>query len=440
MYNKNPLSKQHKLQTFIKSVRLLFNKELSIGLYFLLFILGMNTGSGHDSYNEFRVFQVTLLLVIGVSTWCYRRLFITKLELLFFAFIAFGSFFWQQPIFVLNDVLLVYLLYKSFYLLNYQPLLSKLIVLSSLLIFLLLPVALWNYIDTGKYSPIWYPLPWNMRVYDSYFLIISVFAVWFYLTEKQYRFLYLLFLFLAFLAVLLDGGRSVTLAYTVFIAIISLFHRRARWRLVLMYAMSWLTYIIVTYTANTSVTSLRIARDTRSDRYDLWINAFQCWSQHPLFGCGFYQLDKYPNIAAHPHNLFIQVLTETGLIGFGFLAFIIFKVAKNINWDLKQNYFVIAALLAISIDMSLSGVHIYPVTQIALLWLFVFLLKNPEFSHAHHFNKVVQQKKAIDNILPLIIYLSLTIWFIYLFTNTSSFLPGTPLTPPRFWVYGYQLW
>lgn len=156
--------------------------------------------------------------------------------------------------------------------------------------------------------------------------------------RKKYRYYYLLYLLLAFLAVLLDGGRSATLSYTVFIATISILYPRVRWQLILVYATSWLAYVMISYIASINVasTSLRIMRSTRNDRYELWINAFQCWSQHPLFGCGFYQLDKYQHIAAHPHNLFIQVLTETGLIGFGFLAFIMFKIAKNIGWHLKK--------------------------------------------------------------------------------------------------------
>jgi len=434
------MNKQQRSKIYVEFFKPFFNKELLLALYFLLFILGITTGIAYSFYNEFRVFEVLLLLILGFMALFYQRFTVSRVELLFFTLLAIGSFLWDNSVFVITELLLAYLLYKSFQFLNYNELIAKIIVLSSLVVFLLLPIALWDYIDTARYSPNWYPLPWNIRVYNSYFLITSIFAVWFYLTEKRYNFFYLLFIFLAFFAVLLDGGRSVTLSYTVFIVMISILYRRARWQLVLVYAMSWMAYIAVTYTANISTTSLRIVRATRSDRYDLWVNAFQCWSQNPILGCGFYQLDSYPYIAAHPHNLFIQVLTETGLLGFGFLVYTMFMIIKRINWQQKQSYFVVAAFLAVGIDLSFSGVHIYPVTQIALLWLFVFLLKNPEFSHAYHFNQEVQQKKIIDNILPLTIYLALTIWFIYLFTNTSSFLPGTPFTPPRFWVYGYQLW
>src|SRR5699024_5743082 len=102
------------------------------------------------------------------------------------------------------------------------------------------------------------------------------------------------------------------------------------------YSLSWLIYIVITYTANLNIASLRIARESSSGRFDLWKNAFQSWLQHPILGSGFYQLSDYSNSSAHPHNLFIQVLTETGLIGFGFLTYTVFKIVKNINWNLRK--------------------------------------------------------------------------------------------------------
>ncbi|SNT71395.1 O-antigen ligase family protein [Psychrobacter sp. LV10R520-6] len=441
MNREESLEKQSNLQVSIKIIKLLLNKELLIGLYFWLFIFGMTIGVSFHSYNEFRIIQITLLSSLVIWAWFYHQYYVTRLELLFFSYIIISSLFWQQPLFVITDMLLVYLLYKSFHILNYQLLLTKLIVLSSLSLFLLLPLSLYDYINTGIYHSNWYPEFWNIRVYNSYFLVISIFATWFYITEKKYRYYYLLYLLLAFLAVLLDGGRSATLSYTVFIATISILYPRVRWQLILVYATSWLAYVMISYIASINVasTSLRIMRSTRNDRYELWINAFQCWSQHPLFGCGFYQLDKYQHIAAHPHNLFIQVLTETGLIGFGFLAFIMFKIAKNIGWHLKKNYFVVAALLAVSIDLSLSGIHIYPVTQMALLWLFVFLLKNPEFSHSQYFNQSTAIVSYPKCMVALTIYVIIAIWFIYLSVQAHLFTTDMMMTPPRFWEYGYRL-
>ena len=439
-------NKKQNLQSIHRYLNPFINKEVLIALYLLVFVFGLTTRNDFTFYNEYKVIQVVLLLALGLSALSYRRFFISKVELLFFAFIAIGGFFWAQSAFVITELFLAYLLYQCFKFLNYRQLTSKTIVLASLTMFIQLPFSLWDYIATGNYQAIWYPLRWNIRVYDSYFLILSVFAVWFYLTKQAYHYLYLLFLFLAFFAILLDGGRSATIAYTLFIAIVCIAYRHVRWHFIFVYAASWLAYLSVTYAASFANTSgsdgmsLQVARESSSGRIDLWINAYQCWSQHPIIGCGFYQLEQYPNLSAHPHNLFIQVLTETGLLGFGFLIYIIFMIIKRIDWSQPHSYCVMAALLAVGVDLFFSGVHIYPVTQMALLWLFVFLLKNPKFSYSSHFNQVITHRQSMTHrMLPVIIYLVISIWFIYLLSHTNALSSETPITPPRFWVYGYQL-
>lgn len=415
------------------------NKELLIALYFLLFFLGFTTNISYSTYNEFRVYEIAVLLVFIVYALFTKQLIVKTLELLFLSFVVVGSFFWQQPIFTITELLLTYLLYKAFQILNYNNLTTKIIVLSTFLLFLLFPLSLIEYLKTGVYKAIWYPLPWNIRAYDSYFLVVSIFATRLYLTENTYKGSYLTLLFLTFFAVLVDAGRSVTLAYTAFVLLIIAFNKNARLPLIFIYAMSWSAYSSLTYIANLPSSSLNIARESSSGRIDLWINALQCWSQHPVIGCGFYQLERFPRLPAHPHNLFVQILSETGLIGFAFLALIIFKIAKNISWNIKQNYFVIAALLAVTIDMSLSGVHIYPITQMALLWLFIFLLKNPEFSHSQFFDNKLTIASHSQRAISSVVFITIAIWSSYLSLQAFNFSSNMPLTPPRFWVHGYQL-
>ncbi|MGP9688732.1 O-antigen ligase family protein [Psychrobacter sp. AOP22-C1-C5] len=425
-------------------VRRFKNKELFIALYFLLFILGVTVGITSKFYNEFRVLELALLFGFGVYSLVNKQQHTSKIELLFLAYIGVASLFWQNYEFIVVDLLLAYLLYKSFFSLEYNELVTKIIVFASLLIFPLLPLSVLDYINTGIYYPIWHPMPWNIRVYDSYLLIISIFAIWLYITETKYKSLYLLFILLAFFSILLNAGRSATLAYTIFIVII--FNRTVRWQLLTTYTAAWLAYIAITYLAATnfvnssSALEIQIARTTTSLRYDLWVNAFECWLQSPIVGCGFYQLGSYEYLAAHPHNLLIQVLTETGLIGLGFLLAMIFVIFKNVDWRSEKNYFTIAALLAIGVDLSLSGAHIYPITQIALLWLLVFLLKNRVFQHASYFNKVPEVNSLGKIVVCSIIYFVLMAIFIYIFTTTSVFLDSDMLaTPPRFWEYGYKL-
>ena len=415
------------------------NKELFIALYFLIFILGLSVWGHNNFYNQFRVLEIFFLLGLALYSYYLKKMFFNKADLLFVIFIILGGFFWNNYQFIVVDFLLFYLLYKNFFFLNYNNLVTKIIVLSSFLIFPIFPISFFDYINTGNYKD-WYPMPWNIRVYNSYFLITCIFAVWFYLTEKKYNNIYLVFIFLAFLSILLDAGRSATVAYTVFIFIICIFNYIARYKLIFIYCITWLTYIAVSYLSSLSNLNLRIVRESSSGRYDLWVNAIQCWLKKPIMGCGFYQLDKFQNLSAHPHNLFIQILTETGVIGFSYIVFITCTLLKNIDLNLKKNYFVLAALLAVGIELSFSGIHIYPITQIALLWLFVFLLKNPDFSHSYYFNRLNNDKLSLAlSFYFIIIYIAIFCLFIYLFMNSSVLSENLASTPPRFWEYGYKL-
>ena len=424
---------------------LLKNKELFIALYFLLFILGLTIGISSKFYNEFRVLEVILLLGLAFYSLIYKQCYVSRLEILFLTYIAVASLFWQHYEFIVLDLLLAYLLYKCFFILEYNEQLTRLIVIASLLIFPLLPISVIDYINTGAYYPIWHPMPWNIRIYDSYLLIVSIWAVWFYSTQIKYRNIYLIFLLLAFFTILLNASRSVTLAYTVFIVIIVTYNRTVRWQLLSTYVASWFTYLSISYLAsihmvNASVSGLQIARVTTSLRYDLWMNALECWLQSPFVGCGFYQFGRYEHLAAHPHNLLLQILTETGLIGFGFLLAIFVTILKNIPWQIKKSYFVLASLLAIGIDTSLSGTHIYPITQIAILWLMVFLLKNPAFEHATYFNRILPCRSRLNRFTAIAIYCILLSIFGYVFITTTVLLDNNiPETPPRFWEYGYKI-
>ena len=334
-------------------------------------------------------------------------------------------------------MILFYLLYKAFLNLDYSNFISKILIWLSFFIFLMLPIAIGDFIVSGVYRN-WYPMPWNIRVYNSYFLVLSIFAVWFYLKKEKFKNIYLLFIFLAFLSILLDGGRSTTLAYSVFMACICVFNRTARLKILFTYAATWLIYFFILFFSSHSASGVRsITRESTSGRYELWVNAFQCWLQNPIFGCGFYQLDQYSGvISAHPHHLFIQVLTETGLVGFGFLVLVIWNILKRIKWNLKENYFVISALMALSIDLFFSGIHIYPITQVALLWLFVFLLKNPEFKHAASFRLSASEASKKSQVFEFIVYILITLSFISLyttnFTEPLSYQDSAFLKLPKF--------
>ncbi len=78
-------------------------------------------------------------------------------------------------------------------------------------------------------------------------------------------------------------------------------------------------------------------------RIEIWKACFQIIKDNPLTGIGFGTLFKHiteystvvkTNIE-HCHNIYIQSLTETGIIGFGIFSFLIFKGAATILNNIK---------------------------------------------------------------------------------------------------------
>jgi O-antigen ligase len=417
-------------------LKYLKNKELFIALYFFVFIFGCFVGISDNFYNELRILEIIILLVINIFWGEKTNIDSIKGEILFFLFLFSGSLIWNNSEYIVFELLVFYLLYRALFLLNYNEILSKAVLISSFSIFLMFPVAIYSYLNIGVYGN-WYPMPWNIRIYNSYFVVCSIFAMWFYLEGDKYKNIYLFFIFLALLSILFDGGRSAIIAYTVFIALVCIFNKLNRLRLILVYALTWMVYFFIVFFSPSN--PLRpIVRDTSSGRYKLWEHAIQCWLNNPILGCGFYQLDEYANLPAHPHNLFIQILSETGLIGFSFLSYLIYSIVKNINMKQKNGYFIIASFSAVFIELFFSGAYIYPVTQVSFLWLFVFLLKNPDFSY--NFIDVKYKRVRFELIMVSLINIFMLVVFFYLFINFfGGSGSGLPLSPPRFWEYGYKL-
>jgi O-antigen ligase len=81
--------------------------------------------------------------------------------------------------------------------------------------------------------------------------------------------------------------------------------------------------------------------------------AFNMFKDNPLIGVGVKKFSKYCNnekymhninaCSTHPHNSYIQLLSETGLVGFSYLLLILFFfsfcIFKNLIYRLKGKYF-----------------------------------------------------------------------------------------------------
>ena len=72
--------------------------------------------------------------------------------------------------------------------------------------------------------------------------------------------------------------------------------------------------------------------DGGNGRLDLWDKALLRWQQNPIFGGGLYS--NYLNTGKATHNTYLQILSETGLIGFGIgITFFVLMLKKAYKFE-----------------------------------------------------------------------------------------------------------
>lgn len=80
--------------------------------------------------------------------------------------------------------------------------------------------------------------------------------------------------------------------------------------------------------------------DVSNGRFDLWIQAYDVWWEHPILGGGFESVGRAIGMGAH--NTYIQLLCDTGLIGFMF--FILFLITIIVKVHRKSKKMIVCIL------------------------------------------------------------------------------------------------
>lgn len=182
-------------------------------------------------------------------------------------------------------------------------------------------------------------------------------------------------LFLCCLVAFFCGGRSGIVAF-VFTAILSAYF--FPWGLVVHWGRALLRYFsvfILAFLCGTygnilmigerqfayRISSARAA--TGSGRTDIWRFALENWQDHPVFGIGIFGFRNLDftglklSSTSHPHNIFVEILLETGLVGFiligAFVATLLFKTAWVSHRRLMTDpFFVRPAVMAAALSLA----------------------------------------------------------------------------------------
>jgi len=131
----------------------------------------------------------------------------------------------------------------------------------------------------------------------------------------------------------------------------------------------------------------------KQQRYDLWQRAFEMWRESPILGIGLQEYLRREQMVVH--NTYLQVLTETGIVGLAlYLAILCIPIGfcfRVVNFCSVENirfgvFFKCVLIGYIGMLLHLNSITL---TDVKLLWLecavfvvFYLLLKKPNMEIA----------------------------------------------------------
>ncbi len=167
-----------------------------------------------------------------------------------------------------------------------------------------------------------------------------------------------LFLFAIGLVIILyAGARQMIISIFLILLLWTVLHfKKTGWII----AAAMILALPVIYTASTSLSSL--FESTVEEGYvegggrGLWLMAgVQLFLENPVFGVGFGRYNLLGNYETYPHNLFVEVLCETGIVGF-IVIFAVFAASLLLGRKYIRRYlYYFAALFLMS--MASGGMY-----------------------------------------------------------------------------------
>jgi|GEM_PF-4220356 len=188
---------------------------------------------------------------------------------------------------------------------------------------------------------------------------------------------------------------------------------------------------------------------TNNNRTYRWEGALEVWWENPWFGIGpgHYAEIGPTQFVGHPHNYYLQILSEWGLIAFISMA-ILFFVAASFAWKKysetnpestnRLNFLVMSwAVIAACCHAFFSGIMHTPMSQmwlvIILSWFIGYYRRDHKFSFTNERVPVVAYLISLAILLYIVIPEMLTLSEMY--QAYSEQYPGRSLYP-RFWGQG----
>lgn len=273
----------------------------------------------------------------------------------------------------------------------------------------------------------------NHRHYAEFLVSLgALLSFWLFCNRKDW--VALVPLFICWVVLFLGGGRASLLAFLVSFFIFVLIAGQLCKRLLIFFAGALLAWVVCIFFIDSGfmVGGVHILREGSSGRALLWSNALDYWSGSRLFGVGPMHYAFYSReVAAHPHNLFFQVLAEWGALALlsavGFAVGVMVKVlGSRSEWG--RDFFVACpVLIGLLVNSMFGGVWVVPAVELAFFFMFGLVLRSVDLGQSFQIGRWGLTAFATCFVLLVVIA-----WF----WRDLDVPRGAVLDAPRFWQNG----
>lgn len=174
----------------------------------------------------------------------------------------------------------------------------------------------------------------HTAMYIATLLTLNLSCLYFLRGNKLRSIILSTFFLLSVVSLFLTRARSSILGFIIFLIILPIIFKSKEKKIV----MAILILILLILTAIIMYNPLRMEIFYPSKRPQIWMDAIGVFFKYPVTGIGFNQYSfwqSHTNIIKHTHNLFLDILVQSGIIGFVSVSIIFLGVINILMYAKK---------------------------------------------------------------------------------------------------------
>ena len=410
-------------------------RALEIGILFLISLSSLFTKTNHYVLNKESFYLICLLTFFGFISALYQSKYPIR---------AFRD--WSLYCLIIISIInLAYLIHVydkystiAFTVLAVSPLLFILYFIFQILFSYFLTGTPKDMVIESWQSHFGLPRIFGDTILPVIFMLAALIST---TRNPKYRIYLMALCICATTLLIFSGGRGVIISLLTSSILGSIFikaHRRHITYFFINIIISGIISHLLTYILSNGLTGAQFLRIDDSGRGPIINKALHQVSENFLLGIGPAQFYSTTNLilVSHPHNFFLQILVEWGVISFFFfLALIIGFLIKTTAMIRKSNnsfdFFIFLGFIAFLINSNFNGSHIYSGSQVYGLFITSFLCsKLIKTTHSYHYKNKILKVLSVSILLFLLSTTYISLNCAYNSQNTSIH----QVYGPRFWM------